>query len=205
MLAPSIERFLVVDDDARVLVAQARTLAALGEVVPASTYDDGTLLAVSEHWTGLVVDLYLGEQSGFDVVRAARGVDAVVPAVVVTASDSPAHNSEALSLGVDFLRKPFAPRALREWATRAITCRASADYAIGRALAHAQAVARLTPAEVDVLRLAVEGRNRAEIESVRDVSKATLDSQVKSILSKTGARALDVLIQEILRDATHRK
>ncbi len=204
-MSVSAERFLVVDDDDRVRVALARTLGTIGEVVLASTCDDGKHLAVAERWTGLVVDVGLGLESGFDVVRAARAVDAIVPAVMVTGSDEPAHTAEALSLGVDFLRKPCTARALREWATRAVTRRASADHAIGRALAHAQTVARFTPAEVDVLRLAVEGRTRAEIETTRGVSKGTLDSQVKSILAKTHARTLDVLIQEILRDAARHR
>jgi|GEM_PF-4551872 len=59
---------------------------------------------------------------------------------------------------------------------------------------------RLTPAENQVLHLLIEGESGSDIARIRNVSKETIKSQIKSLLHKTGTRHQNELLSRYARD-----
>jgi CheY-like chemotaxis protein len=76
----------------------------------------------------ILVDYHLASETGIDcigAIRAAAGYD--VPAILITADRSPDVEEEALLNGLQLLRKPLKPAALRALMTRLHTRRDAAE------------------------------------------------------------------------------
>ena len=64
----------------------------------------------------------------------------------------------------------------------------------------------LTPAEVAVVRLAVdESSSRTFIATARKVQLSTVKKQIQGICAKTGARSLDDIVIHVLREVVYGK
>lgn len=109
-------RVLAVDDDPHVLRLLARMLARFaGEVVSASTCDEGLSVLRDGGVDLLVIDVHLGERNGVELARAAATLHPVPPVVAVTGAASP---EDGLMLGragvAQLLQKPFTIEHLRD-------------------------------------------------------------------------------------------
>ena len=113
---------LVVDDDARVAHNHSDLVAAIPGFTVAARAHTATaaLAAVREHRPDLVLlDLYLPDRSGIDVLRTLRDSQAsntygLVDVLVITALRDVEHVRAALTGGaVHYLLKPFSLSALR--------------------------------------------------------------------------------------------
>jgi FixJ family two-component response regulator len=61
----------------------------------------------------LVVDVFLGNASGIELIRSARIAGLILPTIFVTASTDPAQRLEALRVGcIAYLPKPFRSKQL---------------------------------------------------------------------------------------------
>ena len=80
------QRLLVVNDDASVLEAMTKLLAAEGYEVLAARDGAGALSHFKSGWVDLVVlDLNLGTDDGWDVFRKMAELNPFVPTVIITA------------------------------------------------------------------------------------------------------------------------
>ena len=76
----------------------------------------------------ILADYHLAAETGIDcigAIRARAGYD--VPAILITADRSPGVEEEARANGLQLLRKPLKPAALRALMTRLHTRRAAAE------------------------------------------------------------------------------
>ena len=92
---------LLIEDDARIREAIARSLAARGHDVRSSgTGVGGVEDALAEPVDLIVLDLGLPDVDGFDVLKMIRSVSAT-PIVIATARDDEAEIVRALRAGAD--------------------------------------------------------------------------------------------------------
>jgi NtrC-family two-component system response regulator AlgB len=116
---------LIVDDEASIRRATSLALDAAGHYV--ETAENGTVALKSLKETSfdlVLLDLYLGEESGLQILETIRRDHPGVHVVIFTANATIPNAIEATRLGaVDFLEKPFSPDQLRQALKRIATLR----------------------------------------------------------------------------------
>lgn len=107
-------RILIVDDEPSVGDALRLVLESSGyEVVLVTKGLDGIDQARTRRFGFSVVDLYLTDISGFQVISDLRDLQPQIPILLITAHGSPQVFAEAKRLGaVGALSKPFHPAEL---------------------------------------------------------------------------------------------
>jgi two-component system NtrC family response regulator len=107
-------RILIVDDEPSVGDALKLVLESSGyEVVLVTKGLDGIDQARTRRFGFSVVDLYLTDISGFQVISDLRSLQPQIPILLITAHGSPQVFDEAKRLGaVGALAKPFHPSEL---------------------------------------------------------------------------------------------
>lgn len=107
---------LIVDDEPSVGDALKLVLESQGfEVVLATNGYDGINHARQRRFGFSVVDLFLTDISGFQVIADIRTLQPEIPIVLITAHGTPSVFAEATKLGaVGALAKPFPPAELLE-------------------------------------------------------------------------------------------
>ena len=102
---------LIVDDEPSVGDALKLVLESQGyDVVLATNGHDGIDEARRRRFAFSVVDLFLTDTSGFQVITGIRSLQPEIPIVLITAHGSPSVFAEAMKLGaVGALAKPFPP------------------------------------------------------------------------------------------------
>jgi two-component system NtrC family response regulator len=107
---------LIVDDEPSVGDALRLVLESKGyEVVLVTNGLDGIDQARKRSFGFGVVDLFLTDISGFEVITDLRNLQPHIPLVLITAHGSPQVFAEAKKLGaVGALAKPFSPAELLE-------------------------------------------------------------------------------------------
>lgn len=107
---------LIVDDEPSVGDALRLVLESKGyEVVLVTKGTDGIDEARKRRFDFGVVDLFLTDTSGFEVITDLRNLQPQIPILLITAHGSPQVCAEARKLGaVGALAKPFSPAELLE-------------------------------------------------------------------------------------------
>jgi two-component system, OmpR family, response regulator len=107
---PRLMRLLVVEDNEKMRSLLRRGLAEAGYVVEtAADGDEGLLLAETEDYDAIVLDVMLPARDGFDVCRVLRARKVWTPILMLTARDAVADRVQGLDKGADdYLVKPFA-------------------------------------------------------------------------------------------------
>ena len=103
-------RLLIVDDDPGITSALARGLALHGYQSESRNRADMALTRLTEGgFSGAIIDVMLGADSGIDLVRAARGKGADLPILMLSALSEVEHRAAGLEAGADdYVVKPFA-------------------------------------------------------------------------------------------------
>jgi FixJ family two-component response regulator len=104
----------VVDDDPNMLKAVARLLKFHGFDVEVFTSAEAFLdSGVADKASCLVLDIYLGGISGFELGRQLMASNCTLPIIFMTAADDETTRRNALASGcIAYLRKPFEARLL---------------------------------------------------------------------------------------------
>jgi len=156
----------------------------------------------------MVLDLGLGERSGFEVLQELKRRDAPVRAVVLTMSAQPRHVAEAVRLGaagyvlkdagaaelllaIDTVaagRRFFGPQ-VADLALQALTSDAPADP-----------FAALSPRERQIVTMVVNGMSSSAIGTQLHLSPKTVDTYRSRIMSKLGVTGLTALVRLAVRE-----
>ncbi len=104
------QRLLIVDDDPEIGSALVRGLALHGYTAEAETRADrGLHRLLNEPFSGAIIDVMLGADSGIDLVRQARAGGAVLPILMLSALSEVEHRAAGLEAGADdYVVKPFS-------------------------------------------------------------------------------------------------
>lgn len=186
----------IVDDHPVVRDGTAALLGGIDGLVVAGTAGS---LQEAEHLLDpatvdvLLLDIRLGQSSGFELLTA--GTASLPAIVVVTAYDYPQYAEAALRLGAAGLVLKTAPIAELVDAIR----RAAAG---GLAFARrpSGAVARLTPRELDVVRLVVEGRSNDEIGAALGIGAKTVETHLGRVFERLGIASRTELATRAVRE-----
>lgn len=102
-------RLLIVEDDPEITSALIRGLALHGYEAEAENRADRALQRLEQGaYTGAIVDVMLGSDSGVDLVKTARANGATLPILMLSALSDVEHRAAGLEAGADdYVIKPF--------------------------------------------------------------------------------------------------
>lgn len=105
---------LLIDDDQDVLDSYTHLMSIAGIASKALLNPELALSLITPDWNGVVVlDMYMPQMHGMDVLRAIKSVDDRIPVIVITGHGDIPMAVEAVKLGAcDFLEKPINPPQL---------------------------------------------------------------------------------------------
>jgi DNA-binding NarL/FixJ family response regulator len=205
MTDPGVVRVVVADDQDLIRAGLAMILDAQPDLEVVGEAADGRQAVAIVRRTAPDVVLMDVRMPGMDGVAATREIVAARPAtrvLVLTTFDLDEYVLGALRAGASGFLLKDAPRASLLAAVRAV---AAGDVLlspevtrrlVGTHLVHSQrrsaeaqrALGRLTPRELDVLRLIAGGRSNAEVAAELVLAETTVKSHVAKVLEKLGAR-----------------
>jgi two-component system nitrate/nitrite response regulator NarL len=178
---------LVVDDDEGFRTLISEVLARAGySVLEASSGEEALAAAVRERPTVVLVDVRLGDISGYDVCRQLRAdFGEHLPILFVSGERTePFDRVAGLRLGGDdYLVKPLDPAELLARVDRII----SRDRGAGREPPGTPF--HLTRRELQILGLLAEGSTAKDIGQELSISRKTVGTHVQSILGKLGVHS----------------
>jgi len=166
------------------VIAQERDMQVIAE---ASTGPQAV-----EHYAAFrpdvsLIDLVMPGMDGIDVIRELRRVDARAKIVVLSTYDTDEDIARALAAGA---RGYLVKNVLADELIRAIrdVSRGSnrVSSSVAAKLAERYQQVRLTMRELEVLRLAAEGRSNKDIAATLRLGEETVKSHISSLLSKLG-------------------
>lgn len=174
---------LVVDDDEVFREAITGVLQRAGYApIAVSNGEDGLRVARSEPPRLVILDVCLPDLSGYEVCRQLKDrYGDGLPVMFVSGVRTESFDRVAgLLIGADdYLGKPFAADELLARVRRLIRQTAS----IAPSLA-----SKLTPRELEVLRLLANGRGQDEIAQQLFISRKTVATHIEHVLQKLGVR-----------------
>lgn len=199
-------RVLVVDDDALLragLAVVVRTDPGLELVGEAADGVDAVRLAGEVAPDVVLMDVRMPGVDGIEATRRILALDRGARVLILTTFPDDEYVAAALRAGASgFLLKRVAPERLLEAIHALARGEALLDPAITRAVversihpgppradrAERARLARLTARELEVFALVGEGRSNREIASALTLAESTVQTHVKRILAKVGAR-----------------
>ena len=192
--------FLVIDDEPIAARAISQVLGRFGDVTTASSSAEARALVLGRPtWSGLVIDLWLPDGSGLDVLACLREHLPFAPAILLSGDLAPEAVNAAYALDAKCLCKPCPTEHLRQFATEALLAEREVPGRIVKAVRDLAARHALTPAQTEILLSAVRGIDRASIVASRHVSENTHKTQVRGMLRKTRTLSLGELRDRVLR------
>jgi FixJ family two-component response regulator len=190
----------VVDDDAAVRDSMRWLMDSVGLRVEAFDSGEAFLRAITPESSGCVVlDLRMPGLGGLDVHAQLRERGINLPVIVVSGHGDVPIAVRALKSGVaDFVEKPFKDQELLDCVQQAL--RRDAEQSLQR-LRREELMTRyrtLTPRELDVLRLVVDGQANKAIGSSLGISQKTVETHRARVMEKMAARSVSELVRMTL-------
>lgn len=206
--------FVVADDHPLFRGALKQALAGVGEgsrVLEAGDFDGVKSLIAGHQDVDLVLlDLTMPGASGLSGLVALRGLDSVVPIVVVSAHDDPVTIRRALELGASgFISKSASMDEIRQAvrtvidggvaSPEGIDLGEEGDAEVSDLIARLQT---LTPQQTRVLGMLAEGLLNKQIAYELNVSEATIKAHVSAVLQKLGVDSRTQAVIKLSRIAS---
>ncbi len=195
-------RVLVADDQSMVRAGFRMLLSGepgIDVIAEARTGLEAVRQAARFNPTVVLMDIRMPELDGLEATRRILAADASARILILTTFDLDEYVYEALRAGASgFVLKDDPPEqliaALRTVAagdallSPAVTKRVVRQFARLPRRTPPDAVAELTPRELDIFRLIAEGLSNAEISQRLHISETTVKTHVTHILQKLGLR-----------------
>jgi FixJ family two-component response regulator len=190
----------VVDDDAAVRDSLRWLMDSVGLRVAEFASGEAFLKAITPQHPGCVVlDLRMPELGGLAVYQRLRQRGIELPVIVISGHGDVAVAVRALKSGVvDFIEKPFNDQELLDCVQQAM--RRDSDQRLQQRrreelMTH---YLTLTPRELDVLRLVVEGKANKAISAALGISLKTVETHRARVMEKMAAGSVSELVRMTL-------
>ena len=194
MAAPTI---FLIDDHASVRDALGEMLSVFGYSVKAYESADAFLATVSKGEPGCIVaDVKMPGTDGIGLVRelARRGI--AMPVVLISGHADVPMAVDAIKSGAqDFIEKPVDDRQLVAAINRALARR---DLQKSPSGIDAR-FARLTPRQIEIFDLVVEGFTSHAIAAKLNISVRTVESYRAEVMEKMQAESIAGLVRQAIR------
>lgn len=198
MSTPTI---FVIDDQLAVRHALAEMLRVFGYGVETFESADGFLQSLSEPRTGCIVaDVRMPGMDGIELVRELSRRKVPLPVVLISGHADVPMAVAAIKAGAeDFIEKPVDDTQLLAAINRCLA-RVFDELAREQSLGDLRRqVDRLTPREVEVMDLVVQGFTSAAIAARLRISIRTVESYRVQIMDKMQAPSVAVLVRQAIR------
>jgi two-component system, NarL family, invasion response regulator UvrY len=203
-------RLFIVDDQVLLREGLHALLEGAGHTVVGEGAEPGKVVADAQQRQAEVVllDLSLGERSGFEVLHDIKQRASPLRAIIVTMSSQPRHVAEAVRLGAAgyVLKDSGAAELLQAIdavaAGRRFFGPQVADLAL-QALADdapADPFSTLSPRERQIVTMVVNGMSSAAIGSELHLSPKTVDTYRSRIMTKLGVSGVTALVRLAVRE-----
>lgn len=193
-------RVYIVEDDEAVRESLQLMLESVGYKTKAYTNANAFL---DEHHSDLagclVLDIRMPGMNGMELQRKLNERNSMLPVIFVTGHGDVPMAVEAMQQGaLDFVQKPYREQELLEKIERAFEM----DKANRESLQARQKISanlqNLTPRELDVLRLMVEGKANKVIAIDLDISQRTVEIHRARVMEKLEANSLAHLVRMVM-------
>ena len=190
----------VVDDDAAVRDSLRWLMDSVGLRVAEFASGEEFLEAITPRHPGCVVlDLRMPQLGGLEVHQRLRQRGIELPVIVISGHGDVAVAVRALKSGVvDFIEKPFNDQELLDCVQQAM--RRDRDLRLQRHRRE-ELMTRymaLTPRELDVLRLVVDGKANKAISAELGISLKTVETHRARVMEKMAAGSVSELVRMTL-------
>ena len=199
----------VVDDHAMLRDGLSVVLRAAGHKVVGESGDPTVALAEIQRLAPqvLLLDLHLGQRSGFELLTELQRRKIEVRTIVLTMSELPRHVAEAMRLGAMGYMLKGAPSADLLQAIEAVSNGRRylggvvADLAVQGLTAgdDATALSKLSARERQMAELVVRGKSSAQIGTLLHLSPKTVDSYRSRLMAKLGVADVPALVRFSIR------
>lgn len=183
---------LIVDDHELVREGLAEVLGRFPDIRVVSRASSGSegLLAFRQFRPDVaLVDLRMGAMDGVETITAMRAEFPDARVILLTAWDTDEDIYRGLKAGAaSYLMKDVGATELVETIRAVGRGEKRIPAPVAAKLAGHMATERLTPRQLDTLRLIVAGRSNLEIAQQLGITEGTVKAHVKAILAKLNAR-----------------
>jgi two-component system, LuxR family, response regulator FixJ len=191
----------VIDDHAAVREGLGEMLSVFGYSV--KTYDsaDGFLLELDRKNVGCVVaDVRMPGTDGLGLVRELARRKIALPVILISGhADVPMAVAAIKSGAEDFIEKPVDDAQLVAAINRALGPRLEQPGSHKSRAALSERFARLTPRQVEIFDLVVEGFTSHAISTKLKISVRTVESYRSEVMEKMQAESVAVLVRQAIR------
>ena len=190
----------VIDDDASIREAMCFLVESLG-ARPCPFETGAEFLAAFEPGTPgcIVLDMFLPEMSGVEVMTRLSRIDDRIPIVFTSAFSDVPMAVDAMKRGaLDFLQKPFETQAFLDAVRSALDLDAAQREQRRRTAEAPSRLAILTPRERDILELVVSGKTNKLIGRALQISYKTVEAHRSRLMKKMQATCVAELVQLFL-------
>jgi two-component system, NarL family, invasion response regulator UvrY len=199
----------LVDDHVMLRDGLSAVLRAAGHHVVGESGDPTVALAEIQRLAPqvLLLDLHLGQRSGFELLTELQRRKIEVRTIVLTMSELPRHVAEAMRLGAAGYMLKGAPSAELLQAIAAVAAGrrylggAVADLAVQGLTAgdDASALSKLSARERQMAELVVRGKSSTQIGTLLHLSPKTVDSYRSRLMAKLGVSDVPALVRFSIR------
>lgn len=198
MAAPTI---FVIDDQESVRHALGEMLSVFGFTVETYESADTFLQAIDQPRSGCVVaDVRMPGTDGIELVRELGRRKNTIPVVLISGhADVPMAVAAIKSGAEDFIEKPVDDTQLVAAINRALARTFEQQDFQKSQKALAVTFARLTPRQVEIFDLVVQGFTSHAIAAKLNISVRTVESYRAEIMEKMQAESVAVLVRQAIR------
>jgi DNA-binding response OmpR family regulator len=136
-----------------------------------------------------IVDVWLPDGSGFDVVQSMKTTQPELPVIMVTGLNDAYVANRAQLLGAEYACKPDVRANVREFLRRC-----APPNSVNAVLAEFALRCRITPAERRLVAAALEDASHDSLSDQLGVSVNTIKKQIASVLEKARANTLEEVV-----------
>lgn len=190
----------VIEDDDAILQSLGMLLESRGMSVRCYVSAENFLDSFSTEKPACVVsDIRMPGLSGLELQQEIRKRDSTIPIILITGHGDIAMAVKAIKEGAfDFIEKPFDEERLVTSIATAIESGARQRVKQSEVAALAARAAELSPRQLEVLQLVVEGLSNKEIAIRLDISPRTVENYRAWVMEKMEASNLADLVRKAL-------
>jgi two-component system CheB/CheR fusion protein len=193
----------VVDDDSNIRDMVRLLLEQDGHAVQDYASSEAFLAAYVHGSDGcLLLDAYLPQMSGLELLRQLRTAADPIPTIMMTGNSDVAMAVQAMKAGAaDFIEKPIAAGDVLASIERALEQSHDSCKALARQVTAARHIAGLTPRQHQIMDLVLAGHPSKNIAADLGISQRTVENHRASIMKMTETKSLPALARLALAAA----
>jgi len=147
----------------------------------------------------LILDIRMPGMTGMELHKRMLELRCALPVIFVTGHGDVAMAVEAMKLGaVDFVQKPYREEDLLEKVRQALKMDAEQQEALRYKERLQERIASLTPRELEIMDMMIDGNANKVIAIELDISQRTVEIHRSRVMQKMGTHSLAQLVQMVL-------